>query len=101
MQAMVHPASVGSMHMEAWSLAHMLSEMVPVNVRVGATCRAATARRLTTRSFVRAYCPGIIRWAVVVPAFMMNTPPPRPFSGSPSEAPVAPGTAMVMWCGEM
>src|SRR5258708_16879995 len=48
-----------------------------------------------------AHCPGIMRWAVVVPAFMSHTPPPRPFSGSPSDAPVAPGTAIVMWCGEM
>src|SRR5581483_5395602 len=42
------------------------------------------------------YSPGTIRCAVVVPAFMIQTPPCWPFSGNPSVLPVAPGTAMVM-----
>src|SRR5437667_9738643 len=45
------------------------------------------ARTLTIGGFKRAYWPGIMRCAVVVPAFMIHTPPPRPFSGSPSDAP--------------
>src|SRR5437764_1304087 len=41
----------------------------------------------------RCYSPGVMRCAVVVPAFMIHTPPPRPFSGRPIEGVVAPGTA--------
>src|SRR3954466_15136848 len=43
------------------------------------------------------YSPGVIRWAVVVPGFMIQTPPSVPVSGSPSDALVAIGTAIVMW----
>jgi hypothetical protein len=43
------------------------------------------------------YSPGVIRWAVVVPAFMIQTPPDLLLSGNPVDCIVAPGTAMVMW----
>src|SRR4030095_1452973 len=46
------------------------------------------------------YSPGTMRWAVVVPAFMIHTPPCRGLSGSPSDCEVAPGTATVM-CGRV
>ena len=42
------------------------------------------------------YAPGIIRWAVDVPAFMIQTPPCLLSSGNPSDWFVAPGTAMVI-----
>src|SRR4051812_29130786 len=42
------------------------------------------------------YSPGVMRWAVVVPAFMIHTPPCLLSSGNPSDALVAPGTAIVM-----
>src|SRR5579872_6880872 len=42
------------------------------------------------------YSPGVMRCAVVVPAFMIHTPPSLPLSGKPKDCVVAPGTAMVM-----
>src|ERR1700736_3584013 len=42
------------------------------------------------------YCPGIMRWAVVVPAFMIHAPPCLLLSGSPVDCVVAPGTATVV-----
>src|SRR5450631_3593604 len=44
----------------------------------------------------RGYSPGVMRWAVVVPAFMIQTPPCLLLSGKPSDCVVAPGTAIVM-----
>jgi len=41
----------------------------------GAATSTAPARVLTTNSFKIGYSPGTIRWAVVVPAFMIHTPP--------------------------
>ena len=41
------------------------------------------------------YSPGVIRWAVKVPAFMIQTVPHLPLSGKPSDCVVAPGTAIV------
>jgi hypothetical protein len=43
------------------------------------------------------YSPGVMRWAVVVPAFMIHTPPCLGLSSNPSDCVVAPGTAIVMW----
>ena len=43
------------------------------------------------------YSPGVIRCAVEVPGFMIHTPPALPLSGKPSDAVVAPGTAIVIW----
>ena len=42
------------------------------------------------------YSPGVMRWAVVVPAFMIHTVPCLLLSGNPIDCVVAPGTAMVM-----
>ena len=42
------------------------------------------------------YSPGTIKCAVVVPAFMIHTPPGFGLSGNPIDAVVAPGTAIVM-----
>ena len=42
------------------------------------------------------YSPGIMRCAVDVPAFMIQTPPTFGLSGNPIDCVVAPGTAMVM-----
>src|SRR5678815_2635454 len=44
------------------------------------------------------YSPGTIKWAVVVPGFMIQTPPCLALSGIPVVAVVAPGTAIVV-CG--
>src|SRR5208282_5995897 len=52
--------------------------------------------RHTTNSDSVAYSPGVMRWAVEVPAFMIHTPPDLLLSGNPSDAVVAPGTAIVM-----
>jgi hypothetical protein len=53
------------------------------------------------RTFVRPtvywdYSPGVMRCAVVVPAFMIHTPPALLSLGNPRVAVVAPGTAIVM-----
>jgi len=99
---MVHSALVGPMRMPLWSaLEHMLSVMTPVNLRLPwAAANAATRARLTIHDFIiwkeRYYSPGVMRCAVVVPAFMIHTPPDAPVSGSPRVLVVAPGTAMVM-----
>src|SRR5258708_35991396 len=39
------------------------------------------------------YAPGVMRWAVDVPASMIHTVPALLLSGSPSDCVVAPGTA--------
>jgi hypothetical protein len=44
--------------------------------------------------------PGIMMWAVDVPAFMIQAPFSRRCSGKPSDAWVAPGTAIVTSCAE-
>src|SRR5580704_11337102 len=93
----------------------MLSVITPVNVCLpgGAAASAAMARRLTDKGFTAGpppdlhagrnfklplyYSPGVMRCAVVVPAFMIQTPPDLLSLGNPSEAVVAPGTAIVMW----
>src|ERR1035438_4004759 len=106
MQAMVHSASVGPIFIWEWSVvAHMLSVIEPVNFRFpGAadtlTNDATIIRRLRNRGLITAsvnYSPGVMRWAVEVPAFMIHTPPAAPVSGRPSVFVVAPGTAMVIW----
>ena len=68
----------------------MSSLIVPVNVCVrGAADTAATRstleRRIRTGTLrvVAAYSPGVMMWAVVVPAFMIHTPPCRGLSGIP------------------
>ena len=40
---------------------------------------------------------GVMRWASLVPAAMMNAPPALRLSGKPEDAVVAPGIAIV-WC---
>jgi hypothetical protein len=106
-------------------VAHMLSVMTPVNFCLaGAAARASIARRLRSEAssdgasgaaareaalrlyrpapaacnipIPRFYSPGVMRWAVVVPAFMIHTPPDLLSSGNPSDCLVAPGTAIVM-----
>jgi hypothetical protein len=86
------------------AIGHMLSVMVPTNV-CGLVCAVEQRRKREHPTNTRAdaytllpsdtsrtvYSPGVIRCAVVVPAFMIQTPPPRPFSGSPIDACVAPG----------
>jgi len=81
---------------------HILSVTTPVNFRrAGAAESITTTSRLANRAFPALrkapYSPGVIRCAVVVPAFMIHTPPCLPFSGSPNDFSVAPGTAIVMW----
>ncbi len=96
---MTQSASVGPICICEWfALAHMLSVMVPTKVCVLAACAADSAVSASAHTIRRGmtYSPGVIKCAVVVPAFMIQTPPPLPFSGSPTVACVAPGTAMVM-----
>ena len=38
-------------------------------------------------------------WAVDVPAFMIQAPPCLGLSGKPVDCVVAPGTAIIVWCG--
>ena len=69
-------------------------------------CKKTDDRRLRDSSCVLVRCmplpalsysPGVMRWAVEVPAFMIHTPPCLLLSGNPSDCVVAPGTAIVMW----
>src|SRR5471032_1428091 len=47
-------------------------------------------------ALIPVYLPGVMRWAVDVPAFMIQTPPCLLSDGRPVDAVVAPGTAIVM-----
>ena len=57
------------------------------------SCAGRVGCAMPVRAF---YSPGVMRCAVVVPAFIIHTMPCLLVSGSPVDCVVAPGTAMVM-----